>query len=210
MFAYAEPAPDIITQKPAEIAASVFSYFNIRYLMLHGAGGALRDGYLQTIAAAAAGGAKPERERSMLASSDTRSASGLLRATGPFEPPVTGSVLAYRVVPPDDPLPFLGIGAGWSPPRKTPAGVERYITDEAEVLIYSARPRKVTLELDLTSPGAGALEVRVNGADRPPLTLPGGNSRQRFTLDIESGATRVHLRPSVAGALVVHGLGLES
>ncbi|MCS6880799.1 MAG: hypothetical protein RMK84_11805 [Oscillochloridaceae bacterium] len=210
MFAYAEPAPDIITQEPARIAASVFSYFNIRYLMLHSAGGALRYGDLQTIAAAAAGGAKPRREPSMLAYSDTRSASGLLRAMGPFEPPVTGSVLAYRVVPPDDPLPFLGLGGGWSPPRVTPAGVERYISDEAEVLIYSARPRRVTLELDLTSPVAGQLEVRVNGANRVPLSLPDGRSRQRFILDIESGMTRLHLRPLAAGALVVRGVGLES
>ncbi|MCX7789811.1 MAG: hypothetical protein N2378_04155, partial [Chloroflexaceae bacterium] len=210
MFAYAGPQRDIITQEPARIAASVFSYFNIRYLMLHGAGGALRYGYLRTVAAAAAGGARPEHERSMLAYSDTRSASGLLRAMGPFEPPVASSVLAYRVVPPDDPLPFLGLGAGWSPPRENPAGVERYISDEAEVLIYSARPRRVTVELDLASPGAGQLQVSVNGAARPPLALPGGSSRQQFTLDIESGVTRLYLRPSVAGALVVRGVGLES
>ena len=210
MFAYAEPAPDIITQEPAQIAASVFSYFNIRYLMLHGAGGALRYADLQTVAAAAANGAKPEREHSILAYSDTRSASGLLRAMGPFEPAISGSVLAYRVVPPDDPLPFLGLGEGWSPPRATPSGVERSISDEAEVLIYSARPRRVTLDLNLASPGAGALELRVNGAAQRTLTLPDGSSRQQFTLYIESGMTRLHLRPFVAGPLVVRGVGLES
>ncbi len=209
LFAYARPAPDIITQEPAQIAASVFSYFDIRYLMLHGAGGALRYGYLETVAAAAAGGAKPERQHSMLAYSDTRSASGLLRAMGPFEPAVVGSVLAYRVAPPDDPLPFLGIGAGWSSLRETPSGVERAISDEAEVLIYSARPRRVTVELDLTSPRAGRLQWSVNGEGRPTLALPGGMSRQRLTLDIEAGMTRLHLRPLVAGELVVRGVGIE-
>ncbi|MGQ9926536.1 MAG: hypothetical protein ACUVS4_06650 [Chloroflexaceae bacterium] len=210
MFAYAEPAPDIITQEPAKIAASVFSYFNIRYLMLHGTGGALRYTDLQTVAAAAANGVKPQRERSILAYSDTRSASGLLRAMGPLEPVVSGSVLAYRVVPPDDPLPFLGLGEGWSPPRATPSGVERSISEEAEVLIYSARPRRVTLELNLASPGAGTLELRVNGEAQRTLSLPDGNSRQQFTLSIESGMTRLHLRPLVSGTLVVHGVGLES
>jgi hypothetical protein len=210
MFAYAKPAPDIIAQAPATIAASVFSYFNIRYLMLHGTGGALSYHYLQKVAEAAAGGAPPERQIAVLTYSDPFRASGLLRAMGPFEPPVTGSVLAYRVVPPDDPLPFLGLGAGWSPPRETPTGVERYISGEAEVLIYSARPRRVMLELNMTSPAEGQLRILVNGVDRPPLALPDGNSRQQFTLDIESGVTRLYLRPSVAGALVVRGVGLES
>ena len=209
LFAYARPAPDIITQEPTTIAASVFSYFNIRYLMLHSAGGALRYGYLETVAAAAAGGAKPERQHSMLAYSDTRSASGLLRAMGPFEPATAGSVLAYRVARPDDPLPFLGIGAGWSPLRETPSGVERSISDEAEVLIYSARARRVTVELDLTSPGAGQLQWSVNGEGQPTLTLPGGSSRKQLTLDIEAGMTRLLLRPLVTGELVVRGVGLK-
>ncbi|MFQ3664212.1 MAG: hypothetical protein SNJ69_17690, partial [Chloroflexaceae bacterium] len=210
MFAYARPAPDIITQEPTTIAASIFSYFNIRYLMLHSAGGALRYGYLETVAAAAAGGVKPERERSMLAYSDTRSASSLLRAMGPFEPATVGSVLAYRVAPPADPQPFLGIGTGWSPPVAIPGGAERRILGEAEVLIYSARARTVTVELDLTSAGAGQLQWSVNGEGQPTLALPGGSSRKQLTLDIEAGMTRLLLRPLVAGELVVREVGLKS
>jgi hypothetical protein len=49
-LAYAKPAPDIIKQEMEVVAPSVFHYFNIRYLMLYSAGGALRYGRMTRIA----------------------------------------------------------------------------------------------------------------------------------------------------------------
>lgn len=208
MFAYAQPAPDIIAQDPAEIAASVFSYFDIRYLMLHSAGGALRYGELETVASAAAGGSPPEREVSSLRYSDARSASGLLRAMGPLEQPPAGSVLAYRVMPPALPLPFLGIGAGWSPPEPGRSGVERQIADEAELLIYSAAPQQITLVLLLDSPAAGELDISVNDQPYTTLALAGGEARHELVLPIEAGLTRLWLHPVTAAPLVVRSLAI--
>jgi len=208
MFAYAQPALDIIAQDPAEIAASVFSYFNIRYLMLHSAGGALRYGELETVASAAAGGSPPERQVSSLQYSDARSASGLLRAMGPLDQPPAGSVLAYRVLPPTAPLPFLGIGAGWSPPAQGPAGLERRIIDEAELLIYSAAPQQITLTLLLASPAAGELDLSVNDQFLATLALAGGEARHELVLPIEAGLTRLRLDPVAAAPLVVRSLAI--
>ncbi|MGB9632426.1 MAG: hypothetical protein ACPL8I_03795, partial [Chloroflexaceae bacterium] len=208
MFAYAGPQRDIIAQAPATIAASVFSYFNIRYLMLHGTGGALSYHYLQKVAEAAAGGAPPERQIAVLTYSDPFRASGLLRAMGPMKPIPAGSVLAYKVAPPDDPLPFLGIGAGWSPPTASSDGVERRILGEAEVLIYSAHPRDIILTLELTSPAPGRLGVTVNGQEQAILALRGGQERHKVALRITSGATPVHLHAPDMG-VAVSSLGIE-
>ncbi|NWF80238.1 MAG: hypothetical protein HXY37_09350, partial [Chloroflexi bacterium] len=208
MFAYAQSAPDIIAQDPAEIVASVFSYFNIRYLMLHSAGGALRYNTLKTVALAAAGGNPPEIQDSSLQYSDTRSASGLLRAMGPLDQPPAGSVLAYRVLPPTAPLPFLGIGAGWSPPAQGPAGLERRIIDEAELLIYSAAPQQITLTLLLASPAAGELDLSVNDQFLATLVLAGGEARHELVLPIEAGLTRLRLDPVAAAPLVVRSLAI--
>ena len=208
MFAYASPQVDIIAQKPTTIAASVFSYFNIRYLMLHGTGGALSYHYLQKVAEAAAGGAPPERQIAALTYSDTFRASGLLRAMGPLKPIPAGSVLAYKVAPPDDPLPFLGIGAGWSPVTNSPDGVERRILGAAEVLIYSARPRDIILTLELTSPAPGRLAISVNGQEQAILELRGGQERHEVALRIASGATPVRLHASDT-EIAVRALGIE-
>jgi hypothetical protein len=96
-FAYARITPDISGQDYAEIAPSVFSYFNIRYLILHSDGGALRDERLIQLAQAAAGGAEPER------------------ITIPLR-----TFLIYRTATPNEPVPFLGFGSGWSPPQLRP------------------------------------------------------------------------------------------
>ncbi len=208
MFAYAQPAPDIIAQDPAEIAASVFSYFNIRYLMLHSAGGALRYNTLKTVASAAAGGRPPEIQDSSLQYSDTRSASGLLRAMGPLNQQAVGSVLAYRVMPPAAPLPFLGIGAGWSPVVVGAAGPERQIADEAELLIYSATPRQIRLVLLLDSPAAGELDISVNGQAHATLPLAGSEARHELVLPIEAGLTALQLHPVTAAPLVVRSLAI--
>jgi hypothetical protein len=208
MFAYASPQVDIIAQKPTTIAASVFSYFNIRYLMLHGTGGALSYHYLQKVAEAAAGGTPPERQIAALTYSDTFRASGLLRAMGPLKPIPAGSVLAYKVAPPDDPLPFLGIGAGWSPVTNSPDGVERRILGAAEVLIYSARPRDIILTLELTSPAPGRLAISVNGQEQAILELRGGQERHEVALRIASGATPVRLHASDM-EIAVRALGID-
>lgn len=208
MFAYAQPAPDIIAQDPAEIAASVFSYFDIRYLMLHSAGGTLRYSELETVALAAADGSPPEIQDSSLQYSDTRSASGLLRSMGPLDQPPAGSVLAYRVMPPATPLPFLGIGAGWSPPAQSPAGLERQITAEAELLIYSAAPQQITLTLLMSSPAAGELDISVNGQAHTTLALAGGEAHHELVLPIEAGITRLLLHPVAAAPLVVRSLAI--
>lgn len=208
MFAYVRPAPDIIAQAPTEIAASVFSFFNIRYLMLHSAGGALRYTDLLDVAAAAADGARPERLTLVQTFVDARSASRLQRAMTPADPPPSGSVLVYKVAPPADPLPFLGIGAGWSPVMETPEGVMRAIEHEAELLIYSAQPRTLVLDLDLLSPGVGQLNVSVDRRLSQTLDLRGGAQRHRMTLTIASGVTHLWLKPEVTGPLAVRSVGI--
>ena len=127
---------------------------------------------------------------------------------GPLKPIPAGSVLAYKVAPPDDPLPFLGIGAGWSPVTNSPDGVERRILGAAEVLIYSARPRDIILTLELTSPAPGRLAISVNGQEQAILELRGGQERHEVALRIASGATPVRLHASDM-EIAVRALGTD-
>ncbi|WP_174714055.1 hypothetical protein [Candidatus Viridilinea mediisalina] len=196
MFAYAQPAPDIIAQAPAEIASSVFRYFNIRYLMLHSVGGALRYEELEQVARAASVEGRPvARETAALRTSDASRASGLLRAPFTIEQPAAGSVLAYRVAPPSEPLPFLGIGSGWSAPLVAGASVERQMSDAmAELVIYSAEAQTVLFSIEST--GTGQLELRVAGVTLSTLELHPTATPHHVELSIPRGATQLWLHAS--------------
>jgi hypothetical protein len=154
MFATAAPVYDIIGQDPAEIAPSVFSYFNIRYLSVHSAGGAMRYNTLLRVAQAAAGGTDPQQVK------------------------IPGrSVLVYTVTPPVEPLPFIGVGEGWSEPEPRALGaVVRTLHPEGELIFYSAEPQHVILDIWMhsTSTGQGNLHVRIGRRNNQSMDAPGG------------------------------------
>lgn len=202
MFAYAEPAPDIIAQDMPTIAASVFDYFDIRYVMLHSAGGALQNPLMEEVAQAAAGEAEPRREGATFVASDARSASGLLRPLTLGDQQPAGAVLTYRVVPPSDPLPFLGIGEGWEAPEVHDAQIVRTMqADAATIVIYSAKPRQVTLTMTLTAPAAQNLQVAIGATTLTTIPLEAGRQTVQVPLDLEAGKTEVVLRTTTSGTL---------
>ncbi len=187
MLAYAQPAYDIIGQDPLEIASSMFSYFHVRYLTLHGDGGALRYNTLLRVARAAAGGVAPEQ----------------------IEVP-DSSFLVYRVQSPAEPLPFLGIGQGWSEPVVQPDGVvQRQIAEAAELLIYSAHPHDVTVAFRLHSPGAGAVRLSANGHPLPPVALQAGINDLQVPLTLTESVTRLELHPDGTGPLTVEDVNVQ-
>ncbi len=210
MFAYAQPAYDVIGQRPTEIASSVFDYFNIRYVMLHSTGGALRYNTLLRVAQAAANGESPREEVATVLPSDARTASGLRRTFGRIIPQAAGSVLVYRVQSPAEPLPFLGIGQGWSEPVVQPDGVvQRQIAEAAELLIYSAHPHDVTVAFRLHSPGAGAVRLSANGHPLPPVALQAGINDLQIPLVLAESVTRLELHPDGTGPLTVEDVNMS-
>jgi hypothetical protein len=202
-FAFAEPAPDIIAQDPQRIAASVFDYFDIRYVLLHSDGGALRYGALPAIAQAAAGGMAPIEQGGTTVVPDARGASGLIRSLGPGRLEPAGSLLIYEVVPPEDPRPFLGIGPGWAAPVVAADGsVSRQLDGSGEIVIYSAIDRRLRLSIDVVEQNGAATLYR--GEDILARHEP-GSGPLHVTLDISAGESRLRL----AGNAVVRGIGVE-
>jgi hypothetical protein len=182
----APPAPDIIGQDPAAIASSAFSYFNIRYLMLHSEGGALRYNTLLRVAQSAAGGVDPER------------------VTLPGR-----SYWLYRVAPPAKALPFVGIGSGWSEPQARPdRSVRRQIQGEAELLLYSAASLDVSIRFLVHSRGTGRLQLTVDGQSFELENLGPGGQHLEVPLRIEAGVTSLMLRPEGAGDMWVERVDL--
>jgi hypothetical protein len=199
-FAFAEPAPDIIVQKPQHIAASVFDYFNIRYVLLHSDGGALRYGALQDIAQAAAGGAAPIEQGGTTVVPDARGAGGLIRSLGSGSLDPAGSLLIYEVVPPDDPLPFLGIGPGWAAPVIADDGsVSRRLAGSGEIAIYSAEPRQVQLRIDFAEQNSAATLYR---GDELLASHEPGSGPLHIVLGIPAGESRLRLE----GNALVEGI----
>jgi hypothetical protein len=185
MFAFARPVPDIIGQEPEEVAASIFSYFNIRYLILHSDGGALRYERLMQIAKAAAGENEPQR------------------VTIPYWKE-KDTFLIYRVATSDMLQPFIGIGEGWSAPQLQPDGsVIRYIQSEAELIIYSAEPHSVVLELQFCNTDTGQVHINVDGHTLPPLDIQENKKYFQVPLDVTSGKTSLLLRSENNSDIVV-------
>ncbi|MCU0494332.1 MAG: hypothetical protein MUD01_22315 [Chloroflexaceae bacterium] len=188
MFAYARPAPDIIAQDPAEIAPTLFSYFNIRYLTLHSMAGALRYTTLLRVAQAAAGGAEPER----VALPDR-------------------SFLIYRVAPPPTPVPFLGVGRGWSPPVPSEdlRSATRQIEGEGELVLYNQARQPVSLSITLASDRAGQLVVTADGTALQTLSLNSGEQTVTIAVPTDTVETSLVLRPVDAGAVLVQRVELQ-
>ena len=155
-FAAAQPRADIITQAPEAIAASVFHYFKIRYLLLHSAGGALRDPWLERVARAAAHG-EPEVFGESGLARDARTSSRLRRTFGHVALDPGSDVLLYRLQEPEVPVPFLGLGPGWSVPLERGDQAARRIETAAEVAIYSTQRQRVDFELVLVSTRSGSI-----------------------------------------------------
>ncbi|NCC35961.1 MAG: hypothetical protein EOM24_28690 [Chloroflexia bacterium] len=181
MFAYARPEPDIIVADPAEIAASVFSYFDVRYLMLHGEGGALRYNTLVRVAQAASDG-PPEQ----------------------IEIPGS-SFLRYRLAEPANPVPFLGLGTGWSEPVGT-TSVERQFHERASLIVYSSEQHEVVLEMDVISPAAGTLRLTLGEEKPDPIRLEPGLQPLRIPLRIVPG--KIHLLLESEQPLIVRRIEL--
>ncbi|MFP4438579.1 MAG: hypothetical protein ACLFVO_15150, partial [Chloroflexaceae bacterium] len=187
LFAYVEPVYDIDGQDRKEIAASVFSYFNIRYLILHSDGGALRYNTLLEVAEAAAGENEP-----LLVQIPDR------------------SFIVYQVAPPEEPLPFIGIGDGWSAPEVLSEDeVQRRIQSAAEIFIYSAKPRDVVLKLQLYSTNAGQLNVMRDEDEALVLDTEAGEQLLQVPLEVRAGKTRFLLRPDEMGDVIVRSVDLQ-
>lgn len=201
-LAFAAPAPDIVGRDYDRIAASVFSYFDIRYLTLHSTGGALRYNTLLRIAAAAAGGAEPRRDVASVVAPDAFGASGLRRSfTAQNEVP-SGTVLIYKVAPPADPVPFLGVGAGWGEPQPAANGaVTRTAAGEAELILYSARGGETSLTLEVTAAPPGPLVISAGDTTVAQVELDGGAQQIEVPLSVQPGATT--LRLAATGPLIV-------
>ena len=181
--ANAQDEPDIVAQNPERIAASVFSYFNIRYLMLHSTGGALRYGDLSRLAGAAAGGAAPR--------------------------PVDW-MLRYTVALPAQPLPFIGLGEGWGAAQPTgDGGATRALAAPAALTIYSARPTHATFTIQLTSPSPATLTIRAGDRPLPPFPLTPGTQTLHVPLDLRAGETHITLQ-AAGGGVTVRAVDLAS
>lgn len=185
MFAYAESSYDIIAQEPAKIAPSILSYFNIRYLLLHSDCGGLRYNTLEKIALAAAGGIQPRQVRIP-----------------------DRSFAIYTIAQPQKPMPFLGIGAGWSPAERLAGGrVTRKLMTQAEIVVYSANAFAGTLQLNLeaTQPTILKLAIPHSASEQSiavqrglqyieiPLMLPAGEQHISLQTDHELIAERLNL-----------------
>jgi hypothetical protein len=210
-LAYAQPARDIVAQDSAEIAASVLSYFNVRYLILHSEGGALRYAGMQRIAEAAAGGVSPEAQLSSVIASDARGASTLIRRWGTIEiQPPSGSILIYTVAPPGQPLPFLGIGAGWSRPRlQADERPVRDLNGPGELIVYSAQPQPAQLDLRFSSARSGQITIAVGAGAAKSYQVQPGEQRLSLPLELPAGATRLTIDPGSNGALTVSAVDLR-
>jgi hypothetical protein len=187
MFAYADSAPDIVGFNIRDTAASIFSYFDIRYLILHSEGGALRYNTTVKVARAAAGGADPR----------------YIQIPG-------RSFQIYRVQEPAEPLPFLGVGTGWTRPEPYVQGAFlRHIQDEGELLVYSAVPQEVRLDIRLHSEQAGTLHLTTNGEPLPPVQLAPGVQHIEVVLEVAPGMSSLRLRPAGAGDVAVERAVVE-
>ncbi|MDW8144736.1 MAG: hypothetical protein RMJ48_00305 [Roseiflexaceae bacterium] len=232
VLAYAKPAPDIIQQDMAAIAPSVFSYFNVRYLMLHSAGGALRYSNMTRIAETAAGGPPLYRDVAFVKASDNRAASGLRRSFWLGDQEAYGSVLVYRLSPPATTVPFLGIGAGWDSPlladgRPVNTVVEistwdndlswldqqpvsRLLARPAQLMVYSSEARRIRLHLRLEAEHAGRLQLgELSGEQRAEWTLQPGTQTVHVDLSLRPGKTILHLTPQATAPLRVWGVNLD-
>ncbi len=188
MYAYAAPARDIIGQDMEETASSLFTYFRIRYLILHSEGGALRYNTTVKVARAAAGGADPQQ----------------VKMPG-------RSFLLFRVQEPAEPLPFLGVGEGWSMPQDYEHGavLRSIVQQSGEVLVYSAKPASITLDIRLHSEQEGSLSLSANGEPLGEHALVPGVQHIQVSLDVAAGSTSLHLTPAGAGGVAVERVTVE-
>lgn len=230
VLSFSKPAPDVIKQDMAAIAPSVLHYFNIRYLILHSAGGALR--YEQVVRLAEAVGKEPiYREVAFVKASDNRTASVIRRSFWLTNQESAGSASVYRMIPPHDPIPFLGIGKGWDEPRLSDgrsvngvleqltwndplswldqAEVSRTITGPAQLFVYSAEPRRVRLTIRYQADQVGHLVVDQFTSDQQ-LTYPIQVGTQTISIetDIQSGKNIVQLIPNGSGSIKVWNIDL--
>lgn len=188
MFAYAEPAYDIIAQEPASIAASVFSYFNIRYLFLHSDCGGLRYNTLERVALAAAGGKQPQQVRIP-----------------------DRSFAIYTIVQPEKARPFLGIGAGWAEVERLPQGkTQRQLDQAGELSIYTAAAFSGTLTLDLDNTASGSLTIQSASITEPrTVAIQAGQQHIELPLSLPAGEHHIRLEPDGPGRVVVQRLDLS-
>lgn len=231
VLSYAKPAPDIIQQEMTAIAPSVFGYFNIRYLMLHSAGGALRY-HTVTRIAEAAGGPPLYRDVAFVRVSDGFTASGLRRSFWLGDQESYGSVLIYRLTPPAAPMPFLGVGAGWSGPTLTDGRsvaevldqarwtddlawlehqeVSRTLAGPAHLIVYSAEACRIRLRLRLDATRVGRLYLdEPHSGQGAEWRIQLGMQTVSVELALPAGKTTLRLTPDETEPLRVWGVSLD-
>jgi len=232
VLAYAKPAPDIIEQEMESIAPSVFHYFNIRYLMLHSAGGALRYGRMTRIAEAVAGNQPPLRDVAFVKASDNFTASGLRRSFWLGNQESYGSVLVYRTSTPTTTVPFIGVGSGWDEPRLADGRSVREVLDQAtwtdklgwlereavsrtfsqaaHLTVYSSELCRILLLLRLEAEGAGRLLLQdLEGDQRAEWALEAGMQTVSVELRLRPGKTTLQLVSQESKPLRVWGVNLD-
>jgi len=232
VLAYAKPTPDIIEQEMEIIAPSVFHYFNIRYLMLHSTGGALRYGRMTRIAEAVAGNQPPLRDVAFVKASDNFTASGLRRSFWLGNQESYGSVLVYRTSTPTTTVPFIGVGSGWDEPRLADGrsvrevldqatwtdklgwlereAVSRTLSQAAHLTVYSSELCRILLLLRLEAEGAGRLLLQdLEGDQRAEWALEAGMQTVSVELRLRPGKTTLQLVSQESKPLRVWGVNLD-
>jgi hypothetical protein len=232
VLAYAKPTPDIIEQEMEIIAPSVFHYFNIRYLMLHSTGGALRYGRMTRIAEAVAGNQPPLRDVAFVKASDNFTASGLRRSFWLGNQESYGSVLVYRTSTPTTTVPFIGVGSGWDEPRLADGRSVREVLDQAtwtdklgwlereavsrtfsqaaHLTVYSSELCRILLLLRLEAEGAGRLLLQdLEGDQRAEWALEAGMQTVSVELRLRPGKTTLQLVSQESKPLRVWGVNLD-
>ncbi len=232
VLAYAKPAPDIIKQEMEVIAPSVFHYFNIRYLMLHSAGGALRYSKMTRIAETVAGYQPPLRDVAFVKASDNFTASGLRRSFWLGNQESYGSVLVYRASTPITTVPFIGVGSGWDEPRLADGRLVREVLDQAtwaeelgwlegeavsrtfsraaHLHVYSSEACRIRLHLSLEAEGAGRLLLQgLEGDQRAAWALDAGMQTVSVELNLRPGKTTLQLVAQEGKPLRVWGVNLD-
>jgi hypothetical protein len=108
---------------------------------------------------------------------------------------------------------FVGLDMQWESPEPGPYGLARWLPPEgAGVRTYSARPRRVVLDLMLYSlPGAAPLEIWLNGQHALTLPIAEGMTPRRYLsppLRLPAGPGYLELRAPQGGtSLRALGLG---
>jgi hypothetical protein len=85
----------------------------------------------------------------------------------------------------------------------------RHIQDEGELLVYSAVPQEVRLDIRLHSEQTGTLHLAANDEPLPTVQLAPGVQHIQVVLEVAPGMSSLRLRPAGAGDVAVERAVVE-